>query len=630
MRKLLPLLIMVLLFGNNHAQVSCESLRYKQPVFDSVSVNTGIYFATVQPYGLLSPPQDLLLDFYEPVGDTLTKRPLIVFQFGGGFAIGWRSEPVIPQFCEYFAKCGYAVASIDYRLGFNIDSQSTLRAMYRAMQDERAGLRFLCQNAQQFRIDTNTIFLTGTSAGCFSALGNCFMSEADRPASTYGITLEPSDLGCMNCSGNTDFGLRFPKIKAIINQWGAILDTNLIEANENIPIISFHGDQDLLVPYEYGFPFQLPVFPMVYGSKPIHERLTNLGILNELHPLVGFGHEPELLNPQLNDTIYLYTREFLAKILKPNTSAITGPLQVCKSQAATYSVTNTADSRYCWQLSGNATVLQNTGSAITVLWADTGTMTISVKELTYLNAEGDTKTFQTQVLADAQSNFAFVKNNLNVQFANWSTASTNYVWNFGDGTQSTGTNPVKDYTSGGTYNITLIATNGVCSDTFATALEVDSCPVANFTYSLNNQNGFFNAIQTNTTGYQWNFGDGDSVNVNALNVLHIYDAPGTYKVTLKVTNQFGCESVFETDVVVLPTSITEPLLDEITWFTDGVNYYLNSKEPAHIKIAASNGSIVYEESFTGSHSFNMQAFSRGLYVVHITAGASSRILKVIH
>ena len=117
MRKLLPLLIMVLLFGNNHAQVSCESLRYKQPVFDSVSVNTGIYFATVQPYGLLSPPQDLLLDFYEPVGDTLTKRPLIVFQFGGGFAIGWRSEPVIPQFCEYFAKCGYAVASIDYRLG---------------------------------------------------------------------------------------------------------------------------------------------------------------------------------------------------------------------------------------------------------------------------------------------------------------------------------------------------------------------------------------------------------------------------------------------------------------------------------------------------------------------------------
>lgn len=629
MRKLLPLLIMVLLFGNNHAQVSCESLRYKQPVFDSVSVNTGIYFATVQPYGLLSPPQDLLLDFYEPVGDTLTKRPLIVFQFGGGFAIGWRSEPVIPQFCEYFAKCGYAVASIDYRLGFNVDSQSTVRAMYRAMQDERAGLRFLCQNAQQFRIDTNTIFLTGTSAGCFSALGNCFMSEADRPAPTYGITLEPSDLGCMDCSGNTLFGLRFPKIKAIINQWGAILDTNLIEANENIPIISFHGDQDLLVPYEYGFPFQLPVFPMVYGSKPIHERLTNLGILNELHPLVGFGHEPELLNPQLNDTIYLYTREFLAKILKPNTSAITGPLQVCKSQAATYSVNNTAGSRYCWQLSANATILQNTGSTITVLWADTGLMTISVKELTYLNAEGDTKTFQTQVLADAQSNFAFVKNNLNVQFANWSTAATDYIWNFGDGTQSTNTNPVKDYTSGGTYNITLIATNGVCSDTFATTLEVDSCPVANFTYTLNNQNGFFNAIQTNTTGYQWNFGDGDSVNVNALNVLHIYDAPGTYKVTLKVTNQFGCESVYETDVVIVPTAI-EPLPENsLTVTKAGATYLLNSNEPAVVKVYGATGALLQTEVFSGLYELNIGGLAKGIYIIHLANTTTSKTIQII-
>src|SRR5688572_19714468 len=97
---------------------ACNSLRYQDTIFHSVTITT-FKFGTATPYGLLAQPQDLFLDFYEPTGDTLTNRPLIVFQFGGGFTIGWRSEPVIPQFCDYFAKCGYAVASIDYRLGLN-------------------------------------------------------------------------------------------------------------------------------------------------------------------------------------------------------------------------------------------------------------------------------------------------------------------------------------------------------------------------------------------------------------------------------------------------------------------------------------------------------------------------------
>lgn len=608
-----------MLFLTAKAQVNCQSLRYQQPVFDSVTVSTGIYFATATPYGFLAQPQDLLLDFYEPVGDTLTKRPLIVFQFGGGFAIGWRSEPVIPQFCTYFAKCGYAVASIDYRLGFNIDSQSTTRAMYRAMQDERAALRFLCQNAQQFKIDTNIIFLTGTSAGCFSALGNCFMSEADRPAPTYGIPLEPADLGCMDCSGNTDFGLRFPKIKAIINQWGAILDTALIEASENIPIISFHGDQDVLVPYEYGFPFQLPVFPAVYGSKPIHERLDNLGILNELHPLVGYGHEPELLNAHLNDTIYHYSREFLFKLLKPATSAITGTPQVCISQTATYSVGFTAGSKYCWQLTGNGTILQSTGNTITVQWSDTGQVSVSVKELSYLDTEGDLKTFQTYVLPDVNANFAYTKSDLNVQFSNWSANASNYNWSFGDGTISTATNPVKDYTSGGTYPITLMADNGVCADTFSVMLEVDSCPVAGFTYQVSNFNGFFYASPTNTTNYWWNFGDGDSVQVSAANVLHIYSQPGTYHVTLRVENQFSCKEVAEQDITVLTTGIAS-LEGDYGFFCVNGNCVVHSLADVIMKLEIIDitGRVINQTNVESNKPFSLSSIPAGNYVYTLT------------
>src|ERR1043165_3054439 len=331
----------------------CNSLRYQDTIFHRVDTSI-YYFGTATPFGVLAQPQDLLLDIYEPAGDTLTKRPLIVFEFGGGFTIGWRSEPDIPQFCQYFAKCGYVVASIDYRIGLNpLDTASTVRAFYRGVQDERSAIRYLAANAQQFRIDTNYITLTGTSAGCFCAFAQAFMTDSDRPVQTYGSFLEPDDQLCMDCSGNNDFGLRIPQILAIVNCWGAMLDTSYIEATEHTPVISFHGDQDILVPYVYGYPFQVPVFPRVYGSVPIHERLTNAGIPNVLHTLVGYGHEPELLAPQVNDTIYNYARLFLFDLLKPVPSPITGDTMLCAGMTGSYSVINTAGSRYCWSLTGN-------------------------------------------------------------------------------------------------------------------------------------------------------------------------------------------------------------------------------------------------------------------------------------
>src|SRR2546426_749252 len=132
------------LLSSAFSQSSCSSLRYQDTIFHSVTETTGIYFGTATPYGILASPQDLYLDIYEPANDTLTHRPFIVYQFGGGFAVGWREEPDIPQFCTYFAQLGYVVVTIDYRIGFNAtDTASTVRAFYRALQDERSAIRFL-------------------------------------------------------------------------------------------------------------------------------------------------------------------------------------------------------------------------------------------------------------------------------------------------------------------------------------------------------------------------------------------------------------------------------------------------------------------------------------------------------
>lgn len=53
---------------------------------------------------------------------------------------------------------------------------------------------------------------------------------------------------------------------------------------------------------------------------------------------------------------------------------------------------------------------------------------------------------------------------LNVSFTNLSLASSTYLWDFGDGTTSTFTNPSKTYSSTGTYTVSLTATAGANSD----------------------------------------------------------------------------------------------------------------------------------------------------------------------
>ncbi len=611
---------------------TCSSLRYQDTIFHTVTLTTS-QFGVATPYGVLAQPQNLFLDFYEPTGDTLTTRPLIVFQFGGGFTIGWRSEPDIPGFCNYFAKCGYAVASIDYRIGLNpLDTNSTIRAYYRGVQDERSAIRYLCSRAAQLKIDTSILILAGTSAGCFCAFANAFTSNADRPASSFGSLLEPTDLGCYDCSGNNYLGYHIPHIKAIVNQWGAVMDTSFIQPGENIAVISFHGDQDVLVPYIHGYPFSLPVFPPVYGSVPIHERLTNLGILNVLHPLVGFGHEPELTAPQLNDTVYNYTRPFLYQLLKPTTPAIIGDTLLCLGTVAHYSVSNTAGSRYCWNLSGNGTIVANSGNSIAVQWNDTGQVEVSVKELNYILAEGDVRTFTTYVALQPLAAFNYLPNSLTVTFTNNSTAGIHYHWIFGDGDTSSAFNPTKVYSASGTYTVNLLAENNYCSATASASFLLDSCPVADITYQLTNYNAFFYSPTTNTTSYFWNFGDGDSAAVNSANVFHQYTQDGTYTVTLKVRSQLGCEYTDTLTFTVgnLSTSISD-LRHDIVLMTaeDGFRISSFTNDNLLVTITDVTGRSLVETNCSTNCELQTADFPSGLYIIRVSAKEQTVIKKFV-
>ena len=61
-------------------------------------------------------PTALKLDLYQPRGDTQTKRPALVWVHGGGFSGGDKADPADADFSTTFAKLGYVVVSINYRL----------------------------------------------------------------------------------------------------------------------------------------------------------------------------------------------------------------------------------------------------------------------------------------------------------------------------------------------------------------------------------------------------------------------------------------------------------------------------------------------------------------------------------
>ena len=125
---------------------------------------------------------------------------------------------------------------------------------------------------------------------------------------------------------------------------------------------------------------------------------------------------------------------------------------------------------------------------------------------------------------------------------------TTFTWLFGDNTSFNGANPpVHTYSTGGTYTVTLIMRDTTaCNnpDTMRKTFTVNSSNVAAaFTVKDSLCSGapiLFNNASNNATGYNWNFGDGSTSTAPAPS--HIF-APGTYTVTLVVTNPATCNGI---------------------------------------------------------------------------------------
>lgn len=146
------------------------------------------------------------------------------------------------------------------------------------------------------------------------------------------------------------------------------------------------------------------------------------------------------------------------------------------------------------------------------------------------------------------ADFDVVIDGLNVDFTDTSIDSdgsiTAWNWDFGDGNSSNVQNPLHTYALGGTYTVTLTVTdNDSGMDSTGQQLTVSAVganapPVATFTYLCSGRDCLFDSSgSTDDVGissYSWDFGDGNSSNVQ--NPSHTYAANGNYTVTLTVSD----------------------------------------------------------------------------------------------
>ena len=313
--------------------------RYTDSVFTAFQSDTNRVYAFAQqldffPYNGESFTHEvsLRMHIFQPQGDALQKRPMLICAHSGGFVIGEKEQDDMMAFCEIFAEKGYVTATIGYRLGMNyLSTVSGERAVYRGLQDSRAAIRFIKEIAADLRVDTTNIFFLGSSAGAFIALHNAFMNrENERPQSTWAISnLPPTtddgpDLGGFDAVAEEYKHGGQPK--AIVALWGALKDTTLIAPDDStIAVLLIHGTDDIIVPFGVGSPFGAPTLPQTYGSLPISQRLTNLSFSHDEYFVEGKGHEfYGALNgnwfPAPNaywDTVAVRTTAFLYRQHKP-------------------------------------------------------------------------------------------------------------------------------------------------------------------------------------------------------------------------------------------------------------------------------------------------------------------------
>ncbi len=289
-------IILFLLISFCFLQEECQDNRYINEIFD-VDIEYEVLYGENINQSILGSEysESLYMDIYIPENDTFNERPLIFFLFGGSFIGGSKSSSDIVTLCTNYAKMGYVAVAIDYRLSqhlllFNPNEESAYKAAMKAIHDLKAAIRYFKMNDElydDYKIDIDRVYAGGYSAGAIAAINAAYLNEYDEiPTFLYD---DYDDFGGLEgLSGNQGYDSSF---HGIVNLSGAVGNRDWI-VEDDIPIVSMHGDQDDVVPYDDDLVTLFGLNMLVDGSYIIHERMLELGNYTALHTYENQGHSP--------------------------------------------------------------------------------------------------------------------------------------------------------------------------------------------------------------------------------------------------------------------------------------------------------------------------------------------------
>ena len=309
-------------FISSYLFSQCDG-RYENEIFDEVS-KTIVEYTDVYAWSVSDSGLDM--DIYQPVGDTATNRPLLIFAHGGVYVEGDKNSNTMVTLCEAFAKRGYVTASIRYRLtnlqsllsanSYNIFSQTVVNSI----SDMKSAIRYFRKdvknNNNSFGINTNQIFVGGYSAGAVTAAHLSVIDEGEVPEEFQSF-FEKSG-GIEGNSGNPGYS---SEVSGAILLAGAINTINFLDENDP-PIVSVHSIDDNTIDYECASPLSnlgisLLDLPVLCGSGKIHDELDNIGILNDLYTFSFGGHSAPIIN--LEETAIPFISDFLYDLICQST-----------------------------------------------------------------------------------------------------------------------------------------------------------------------------------------------------------------------------------------------------------------------------------------------------------------------
>ena len=319
MKRTLPNIILIaaaLIFS-----VNSFGQRYISEVFSSVDSTQNIVYGTNYSF-LTGAPQSipLVFDLYEPAGDVDTLRPLVIFIHTGSFLpivingtpTGTLRDSATSEICRRFARRGYVVASMDYRVGWNpiapdqdVRTGTLLQAVGRAFQDARACVRYFkndfANNNNTYGIDTSKIIFTGQGSGGYVALASATIHdtlEVWKPKFTASVTnmtygfIQGASYWLSALWGDFDGNGGNPgynnsgnnpgisgNVAMAINLGGAMGDSGWMDVGD-VPMIAFHVTEDPFAPYAEGtviVPTTGDPVVDVSGSYTVIRKATEFG-----------------------------------------------------------------------------------------------------------------------------------------------------------------------------------------------------------------------------------------------------------------------------------------------------------------------------------------------------------------